>query len=105
MPGENSRIIWAPAAKKDLRDIWRYFADVASLEVADRLLGDIKQVSERVRRQPLTWRSRDEIKPGLHSILIHPYVLFYQVKPGAVEVVRVVHQRRNFAAIFLKPKS
>jgi plasmid stabilization system protein ParE len=83
MPGENSRIVWAPAAKKDLRDIWRYFEDVASPEVADWLLRDIAQVGERVRQRPLAWRTRDEIMPGLRSILVHPYVLFYRVKPAS----------------------
>ena len=48
MPEKNSPISWAPAAKRDLRDIWRYFARVASIEVADRLLRDILRASERV---------------------------------------------------------
>jgi plasmid stabilization system protein ParE len=29
---------WAPAAKRDLLDIWHYFADVASPDLADTLL-------------------------------------------------------------------
>jgi toxin ParE1/3/4 len=104
MPGENSRLIWAPSTKTDLRNIWHYFADVASADVADRLLQDIVQASERVRQRPLTGRTRDEIMPGLRSVLVHPYALFYRLKSDAVEVVRVVHQRRNFATIFSKPK-
>ena len=104
MPERNSRVSWAPAAKKDLRDIWRYFVRVASSEVADRLLRDILRASERVGQRPLAWRVRDEVMPGLRSILVHPYVLFYRVKAGTVEIVRVLHERRNFAAIFSKPK-
>jgi toxin ParE1/3/4 len=104
MPREHSRIIWAPAAKRDLRDIWYYFVDVASREVADRLLRDIIQTSERIRQRPQAGRTRDEVLPGLRSVLVHPYVLFYRVNSTAIEVVRVVHQRRNFAAVFSKPK-
>jgi toxin ParE1/3/4 len=104
MPVERSQIIWSPAATDDLREIWRYFADVASRDIADRLLRDIFRASERVRRRPLASRSRDEIIPGLRSILVHPYVIFYRVQDG-VEIVRVLHQRRNFAAILSDPES
>jgi plasmid stabilization system protein ParE len=48
MPAANSRIIWAPAAKRDLREIWRYFAEVASLEVADRF----SETSNRPANEP-----------------------------------------------------
>jgi len=104
MPEAASRLVWAPAAKKDLRDIWRYFVNVASPEVADRLLRDIVQAGEHARQRPLTWRTRDDVLPGLRSVRVDPYVLFYRLKPGAVEVVRVVHERRNFADIFPSPK-
>jgi toxin ParE1/3/4 len=104
MPAANRRIIWAPAAKNDLRDIWRYFAGVASRDVADRLLRDIQQGGERVRQRPLAWRARDEIMPGLRSILVHPYAIFYRIKDDGIEIVRVLHQRRNFPAVFAKPE-
>src|SRR5262245_63846905 len=68
MPAENRRLVWAPAATNDLRDIWRYFVGVASPEVADRLLRDIQRASERVRQRPLAWRARDEVMPGLRSV-------------------------------------
>jgi toxin ParE1/3/4 len=103
MPGEDRRLVWAPAAKNDLRDIWRYFVGVASPEIADRLLRDIQRASERVRQRPLAWRVRDEVMPGLRSILVHPYVVFYRLSGETVEIVRVLHQRRNLAKAF--PKS
>lgn len=51
----------------------------------------------------MAWRSRDEIIPGLRSILVHPYVIFYRAN-NDVEIVRVLHQRRNFAAVFSEPE-
>jgi toxin ParE1/3/4 len=104
MPEKNSPISWAPAAKRDLRDTWRYFEGVASVEVADRLLRDILRASERAHQRPLAWRARDEVMPGLRSILVHPYLLFYRVKVDTIEVVRVLHQRQNFPVIFQQPK-
>jgi toxin ParE1/3/4 len=104
MPAEARRIIWAPAARNDLREIWRYFVGVASRDVADRLLRDIHRASERARQRPMAWRARDEIMPGLRSILVHPYVIFYRTGDGAIEIVRVLHQRRNIAPILSKPE-
>jgi toxin ParE1/3/4 len=104
MPAEGRRLVWAPAAKNDLRQIWRYFVGVASPEIADRLLKDIQRACERVRRRPFTWRMRDEIVPGLRSILVHPYVVFYRMTGETVEIVRVLHQRRNLAEVFRVPK-
>jgi toxin ParE1/3/4 len=102
MAAENRRLIWAPAAKNDLREIWRYFVGVASAEIADRLLRDIQRASERVRQRPLAWRARDEVMPGLRSILVHPYAVFYRLSDETVEIVRVLHQRRNLAKVFPK---
>jgi toxin ParE1/3/4 len=105
MTAESRRLIWAPAAKADLREIWRYFARVASREVADSLLGDLQQAGERARQRPLAWRARNELMPGLRSILVHPYALFYRVKGDTIEVVRVLHQRRNIAAVLSDDRS
>ena len=52
--------------------------------------------------RPLSHRARDEIMPGLRSLLVHPYTIFYRMTGGGVEVVRVLHERRNFAAILSK---
>ena len=104
MPADDRRLVWSPGAENDLRDIWRYFVRVASREVADRLLREIRSATEKARQRPLAWRARDEIMPGLCSILVHPYIVFYRVKEDAVEIVRVLHQRRNLPDIFSKPE-
>lgn len=100
MPAEARRVVWAPRARRDLGDIWRYYARVASLETADKLLREIDATAHRLAENALRWRARDEIRPGLRSALVHPYVVFYRAENGIVQIVRVLHGRRNFAAIF-----
>jgi toxin ParE1/3/4 len=90
----------APRAKRDLRDVWRYYAHVASPEIADKLLREISQAAQRLADDALRWRARDEVTPGLRSVLVHPYTVFYRPRDDAVEVVRVLHERRNFPAAF-----
>jgi toxin ParE1/3/4 len=97
------RLVWSPAAKEDLTKIWRYFARVASPEIADSLLREIDYASERLRGNPLQWRLRMDIMPGLkgglRSVLVHPYTIFYQLADDDVRIVRVLHERRNFGPI------
>jgi len=102
MPAKHRRVIWAPRAKNDLTVIWRYYARVASVEIADKLLREIDATARGLSDNALRWRTRDEIMRGLRSAVVQPYVIFYRVNDGAVEIVRVLHGRRNFAAIFPK---
>ena len=72
MPQKRRRVIWAPKDKQDLRDVWRYYARVASPEIADKLLREISQAGGRLADEALMWRARDEVMPGLRSVLVHP---------------------------------
>ena len=88
-------LIWSPASQEDLRDIWKYFARLASPEVADSLLTEIHVAAERIAENPLAWRERTELKRGVHGLPLHPYTIFYRINKDAPEVVRVLHERRN----------
>ena len=83
-----------------MREIRRYYIRIASPEIADNFLRDIDRASQRIAANPLAWRSRDELAPGLRSALARPYTVFYQVKTDDVQIVRVLHERRDFPAIF-----
>ena len=100
MAAEHRRVVWAPRAKRDLREVWRYYARVASPDVADKLLRDINQTGERLGEQALMWRARDDVMPGLRSVAVHPYIIFYRLTQTTVEIARVIHGRRNFTAVF-----
>jgi toxin ParE1/3/4 len=100
MASINRRVVWAPLARRDLSDIWRYYTRVATVDVADKLLREIDEAARRLSENALRWRARDELTPGLRSALVPPYAIFYRVKNGSVEIVRVLHGRRNLGAIF-----
>ncbi len=99
MPAKPRHVAWAPRAKRDLADVWRYYARVASIEVADKLLREIDQAAQRLSSDALRWRARDELMPGLRSALVPPYIVFYRVEDGTVQIVRVLHGRRNLPVI------
>jgi plasmid stabilization system protein ParE len=70
------RVVWAPRAKQDLVDIWRYYARVASPEIADNILREIERVADPICRNPLARRLRKELGPGLRSVLVSPHTIF-----------------------------
>ena len=94
------RVVWAPEARNDLRDIRRYYARVASPQIADKVLREIYRVSETIAVHPLARRSRDELMPGLRSALARPYSIFYRVVDDDVQILRILHERRDFPALF-----
>jgi toxin ParE1/3/4 len=100
------KLIWAPQARRDLIDIWKYFAKAASAETADNLLRQINLAVDRVSRHPLSGRPRDDIGHGLRSILVHPHVVIYQVTDVTLEVARILHERQDIPTAYgqdLKP--
>jgi toxin ParE1/3/4 len=72
------------------------------MEVADGLLSEAERAAKRLGQYPLMGRPREELAPGLRSILAHPHVLFYRVTDQTVEIARVLHERRDLAAIFAR---
>jgi toxin ParE1/3/4 len=96
------RVLWAPAAERDLLDIWAYYVRVASPDIADKLLRDIDRISQMIAEHPLLSRDRGELMPGLRSVLARPPVIFFLVKNDHIEIARVLHGRRNFPAIFAR---
>ncbi len=99
------RVVWAPKAKQDLRQIHRYYSREASSEIADNLLRAIDETATRIAARPFARRPRDELIPGLRSALVHPYTIFFRVGEDRVEIVRVLHERRDFPATFGKTRN
>jgi toxin ParE1/3/4 len=104
MPSAAKRVRWAPKARRDLLDIWHYFARVASPDIADSIVRDIQLAAAALGETALQWQARDDVMPGLRSVRAHPYTVFYRLTDTGVEVVRVLHGRRNFPAILSKER-
>jgi toxin ParE1/3/4 len=62
------------------------------------------RAGRRLSEHAFVGRPRDELTPGLRSVLVHPHVIFYRVADERVEIVRVLHQRRDLEAIFVRPQ-
>jgi toxin ParE1/3/4 len=93
-------IIWSREAEQDLLALWSYLAREASPDVADEQLRSLDRACEALAEWPHSGRARDELFRGVRSIAVAAYVVFYRVEDSAIEIVRVLHGRRDVDAIF-----
>ena len=100
MAKRSHAIILSPDAERDIDDIWDYLTTEASIRVADKTVRAIARACRILEKHPVAGRSRDNLISGLRSVLSHPYVVFYRVSAADVQIVRVLHQRRDLEAIF-----
>jgi toxin ParE1/3/4 len=94
------QIVWSSDADSDLLEIWGYLARYASQVVADRTTRGIRRSCDRLIRLPLLGRPRGGVLPGIRSLLVNPYVVFYRLHNNEVEIVRVLHGRRDIDTLF-----
>ena len=92
-------ILTRPRAADDLIELWDYIAD-DSVTRADAFIDDIDSKFHLLAEQPTLGRSRDELAPGLRSVPFGRYVIFYEVMPHGIAIVRVLHGARDLGPSF-----
>jgi toxin ParE1/3/4 len=92
----------APRAEADLDEIWLYVAkESGSMEVATRLVDSITDRFCFLANFPHAGRSRDrDFGVGTRSFPVREYVIIYSVESSDVSILRVVHGRRDFEALY-----
>ena len=99
------RILRASLARNDLLDIWTYIADNSSAVTADRFLARIYGALEVVSRAPHVGRERAEFAGSPRSIVVRPYVIFYEPLPegDGAAIWRVLHGARRMEDMLERP--
>ena len=93
-------VVISDAARIDLDDIWFYFASDSPTN-ADRFLDRLVDVATgTLAVAPLSGREREELGEGLRSLPVENNLIFYRVRDGGVEVLRIIHGARDLGAIF-----
>lgn len=88
-------IIWRASARSDLAAIIRYVANVNPL-AARRLRQVLMESVLPVSEHPYLYRQSQTI-PAMREIVAHPnYIVYYRVTSSCIEVVNVIHTRREF---------
>ena len=85
-------------AEQDLDGIWEYVAEDSSPTTADRLIDDIIDRFDLLAEQPGMGRTRVEFGPGVRSLAVENYVIYYRYEGDEVLIARILHGRRDQAA-------
>lgn len=85
-------------AQADLDEAWDYISEKAPA-AADRLIDRFIAAARVHALFPESGRSREELKPSLRSFVVKPYVAFYRPVEGTIEVLRVLHGKRDIRRI------
>jgi toxin ParE1/3/4 len=91
-------ILVTEQAEADLADILEYLEE-RSPAAAERLATAIDQRGQLLAEFPKMGRVREELAPGLRSVAIEQYLLFYRVTESAVEILRILHGARDIESI------
>ncbi|HHW4679610.1 MAG TPA: type II toxin-antitoxin system RelE/ParE family toxin [Xylella sp.] len=88
-------IIWRHAAYTDFKKILSYIAG-KDPKAAQKIKQIIESCILSAAEHPYMYRKSERI-PGLREITAHPnYLIFYRVTDTSIEVINVVHARREF---------
>ena len=92
------RYVVTPKAQADLDDIWETIAE-NDPDAADRLTDGIQARFRILAQFPHLGRLRDDIAPDIHSFAHRRYLILYCLVDEGVQIVHVVHGRRDIEAI------
>jgi toxin ParE1/3/4 len=85
-----------PRAEVDVEEIGDYISK-QSPKAALRVIDAFEQRWRLLALYPFSGASRDDIGAGIRHVAVGEYLTFYRVGAEAVEILRVLHGRRNIA--------
>ena len=89
------RLVIAPAAKTDLKDIYQYGLRQWGQTQSESYLENIKEQLWMLTEQPLIGVDRSEPLHCTRSLPVESHILFYRVTPDTIEIIRVLHGRQD----------
>jgi len=85
-------------AEEDLIGLWSWVA-LDSEYAADALLDRLETRMQLLASFPQAGPARSDIRPGMRMLVVEEYLVLYRILPEAVEIVRVVHGRRDLGQL------
>ena len=94
------RYILAPEAARDLVQIWRYLKKENGERTADRVESVIRSKIVFLAEHPRIghWR-RDLTSAEVRFFLVYSYLIVYRTETTPLQVVSILHCRRDVAAV------
>ena len=94
-----------PLAQRDLLKIWSYVAQ-SSERNAEKLITQFHEKFQLLVETPYIGRDRPELPTGeLRSFPVGSYIIYYTPITEGIEVVRVLHMKRDVRPLLSEPES
>lgn len=93
--------IVAPVARADLHEIWDYYAgEIQDVDVADRIRDELFAAFDALANTPGMGHYRsDLVAEPLRFWRVRDYLIIYRSEKRPIEIVRVLHGKRDVQAI------
>lgn len=95
----NRRIRLSRKAREDIREIWQFTAARWSAKQADGYVTSLDRVFGLIADHPELGVLRREIRPPIRMHRHQAHVIAYRAVPDGIEVIRVLHLRRDWLAL------
>ena len=97
----NAQVRWTSKAESDLEEI-AYHVGVSESDpkAATALVDGICEKCEGYANQPEMGTPEDQLGIDLRSFVYRPFVVIYRRREDGIDVVRVVHGRRDYPELF-----
>ena len=92
------KVILSSDALADLQEIGDFIAQ-DNLDAAISFVARLKTRCFDLGTFPNAGRKPEEIGPGYRSVAEGDYVIFYRIRPDALEVLHVLHGKRDLSKI------
>lgn len=94
-----ARVRFSPAAGADLSGIWDWTESRWGRTQAERHVLAIREACADLASGRRRGRSAEEVRAGYRKLAVGSHLLFFRVgEDGAIEVIRILHQRMDAAA-------
>ena len=94
------KLIFSPAALRDLRDIADWIAG-DNADIARRFAAELETKARGIVDMPFAFplvQGFDDL--GIRKRNHGQYLILYRVKPGQVRILRIVNGKRDYTALF-----
>lgn len=89
------RVALRPRAAADLAEIWRFSAEEWGIAQADDYLLMLRDAIERLSAAPGSGAPFEHVRTGYRRLFVGSHAIFYRALPERLDIVRILHQRRE----------
>lgn len=83
-------------ARQEIRHLTEYYAEFASPEVARRAESAVFAALSKIKQAPQSYREGAKAGTREYVMRSFPYTVVFRIKPQAVQILRVLHQARQY---------